>query len=80
MIWLWIYEHSYLSLIGKAITGKGGFGRVVLCKNKLDERQYAIKRVSVNDNNGDLSTMFREVATLSRFQHQYIVHYYQLRV
>ncbi|KAG1331293.1 putative eIF-2-alpha kinase GCN2 [Cocos nucifera] len=29
--------------------GRGGFGHVVLCKNKLDGRQYAVKRIRLKD-------------------------------
>lgn len=30
-------------------TGHGGFGHVVLCKNKLDGRQYAVKKIRLKD-------------------------------
>lgn len=30
-------------------TGHGGFGHVVLCKNKLDGRQYALKMIRLKD-------------------------------
>jgi len=30
-------------------TGHGGFGHVVLCKNKLDGRQYAVKMIRLKD-------------------------------
>jgi translation initiation factor 2-alpha kinase 4 len=29
--------------------GQGGFGHVVLCKNKLDGRQYAVKKIRLKD-------------------------------
>ncbi|KAL6548564.1 eukaryotic translation initiation factor 2-alpha kinase [Orobanche gracilis] len=29
--------------------GHGGFGHVVLCKNKLDGRQYAVKKIRIKD-------------------------------
>ena len=35
---------SYLLLIGH-----GGFGHVVLCKNKIDGRQYAVKKIQLKD-------------------------------
>ncbi|MBA0696223.1 hypothetical protein Goari_002797, partial [Gossypium aridum] len=31
--------------------GHGGFGHVVLCKNKLDGRQYAVKKIRLKDKN-----------------------------
>lgn len=31
------------------ILGQGGFGHVVLCKNKLDGRQYAMKKIRLKD-------------------------------
>ncbi|KVH87755.1 Protein kinase-like domain-containing protein [Cynara cardunculus var. scolymus] len=32
----------------------GGFGHVVLCKNKLDGRQYAVKKIRLKDKNPPL--------------------------
>ncbi|KAL4290262.1 hypothetical protein GQ457_14G000440 [Hibiscus cannabinus] len=58
--------------------GHGGFGHVVLCKNKLDGRQYAVKKIRLKDKNLPLNDrILREVATLSRLQHQHVVRYYQ---
>ncbi|KAK6776172.1 hypothetical protein RDI58_027173 [Solanum bulbocastanum] len=58
--------------------GQGGFGHVVLCKNKLDGRQYAMKKIRLKDKILPLNDrIVREVATLSRLQHQHIVRYYQ---
>ncbi|XP_017433033.1 eIF-2-alpha kinase GCN2 isoform X4 [Vigna angularis] len=56
--------------------GHGGFGHVVLCKNKLDGRQYAVKRIRLKDKSMP-DRILREVATLSRLQHQHVVRYYQ---
>ncbi|XP_022761656.1 eIF-2-alpha kinase GCN2 isoform X2 [Durio zibethinus] len=58
--------------------GHGGFGHVVLCKNKLDGRQYAVKKIRLKDKNLPVNDrILREVATLSRLQHQHVVRYYQ---
>ncbi|KAK1294604.1 putative serine/threonine-protein kinase GCN2 [Acorus calamus] len=58
--------------------GRGGFGHVVLCKNKLDGRQYAVKKIFLKDKNLPINDkILREVATLSRLQHQHVVRYYQ---
>ncbi|EPS68608.1 hypothetical protein M569_06160, partial [Genlisea aurea] len=58
--------------------GHGGFGHVVLCKNKLDGRQYAVKKIRLNDQSAAVNDrILREVATLSRLQHQHVVRYYQ---
>ncbi|MED6145686.1 hypothetical protein PIB30_027686, partial [Stylosanthes scabra] len=56
--------------------GHGGFGHVMLCKNKLDGRQYAVKKIRLRDKTMP-ERILREVATLSRLQHQHIVRYYQ---
>ncbi|KAK4566733.1 hypothetical protein RGQ29_002837 [Quercus rubra] len=56
--------------------GHGGFGHVVLCKNKLDGRQYAVKKIRLKDKSLP-DRILREVATLSRLQHQHVVRYYQ---
>ncbi|KFK40246.1 hypothetical protein AALP_AA3G349200 [Arabis alpina] len=58
--------------------GHGGFGHVVLCKNKLDGRQYAVKKIRLKDKEIPVDNrIVREVATLSRLQHQHVVRYYQ---
>ncbi|KAJ7980699.1 protein kinase family protein [Quillaja saponaria] len=58
--------------------GHGGFGHVVLCKNKLDGRQYAVKKIRLKDKSLPVNDrILREVATLSRLQHHHVVRYYQ---
>ncbi|XP_073003452.1 eIF-2-alpha kinase GCN2 isoform X1 [Typha latifolia] len=58
--------------------GHGGFGHVALCTNKLDGRQYAVKKILLKDKSPHFyERILREVATLSRLQHQHVVRYYQ---
>ncbi|KAJ3130344.1 hypothetical protein HK098_002573 [Nowakowskiella sp. JEL0407] len=56
--------------------GKGGFGSVVKARNRLDGRYYAVKRVLLKSRSGD-DKILREVQTVSRLHHQYVVRYYQ---
>lgn len=60
-----------------SLLGRGGFGHVVLCRNKLDGRLYAMKKIRLNDRSPLNNKILREVATLSRLQHHHIVRYYQ---
>lgn len=36
-------------------AGHGGFGHVVLCKNKLDGRHYAVKKIRLKDKSPPLN-------------------------
>jgi len=67
--------------------GKGGFGTVFKCKNALDGREYAVKKVLIRshlDSNGHLPAKFsqklekvlREVKILALLDHMNIVRYY----
>ncbi|RHZ86074.1 hypothetical protein Glove_55g46 [Diversispora epigaea] len=57
--------------------GKGAFGEVVKARNKLDDRFYAIKKVRLNPNDIEKTRkILREITTLSRLHHQYVVRYY----
>jgi len=61
-------------------VGKGGFGTVVKVKNRLDERDYAVKKIKLsrrNDSNTN-KKILREVSTLSRLCHENVVRYYQV--
>eukprot|EP01087_Luapelamoeba_hula_P021459 TRINITY_DN7508_c0_g1_i2.p1 TRINITY_DN7508_c0_g1~~TRINITY_DN7508_c0_g1_i2.p1 ORF type:complete len:1685 (-),score=296.46 TRINITY_DN7508_c0_g1_i2:8-5062(-) len=58
--------------------GKGAFGSVVKAKNRLDQRLYAIKKIKQDPRDHALNQKIaREVTTLSRLNHQYVVRYYQ---
>eukprot|EP00934_Nitzschia_sp_Nitz4_P002258 Nitzschia sp. Nitz4//scaffold132_size63325//34830//38476//NITZ4_006292-RA/size63325-snap-gene-0.50-mRNA-1//1//CDS//3329535320//2258//frame0 len=64
--------------------GKGGFGTVFRCKNVLDGREYAIKKVSLKYTTGlplvefrqHLQRTLREVKSLALLDHKNIVRYY----
>lgn len=57
--------------------GRGGFGRVVMAKNKLDGHSYAIKMI-ITEDMGELSpeTCAQEVRTLAELNHRHVVRYY----
>ena len=58
--------------------GKGGYGSVMKCKNKLDGRYYAVKRVRLDAKKEEYNQKFlREVTALSRLHHASVVRYYQ---
>ena len=63
--------------------GRGAFGRVVLAVNRLDGREYAIKTVRMATKSGGpvspaaAARVLREVATLSRLEHNAVVRYNQ---
>jgi len=58
--------------------GKGAFGSVVQARNRLDNRTYAIKKISLNPKSPEHNRKItREVMTLARLYHVNIVRYYQ---
>lgn len=56
--------------------GKGGFGVVFEVKNKLDEGNYAVKRIALPRTIGSRERVMREVKTLANCDHQNIVRYF----
>ncbi|KAG0215957.1 hypothetical protein BGX28_007183 [Mortierella sp. GBA30] len=57
--------------------GRGGFGEVVKARNKLDGRFYAIKKIKLDPrDNVTNRKILREVTTLSRLHHQFVVRYF----
>ncbi|CAI5720951.1 unnamed protein product [Peronospora destructor] len=66
-----VNEFEELSAIGK-----GGFGQVMLAENRLDGREYAIKRVGLNLKNQTSKTLqkfLREVKILALLDHPNII-------
>ena len=60
--------------------GRGGFGAVYACKNRLDGRKYAIKKIrlsSAKHMEKQLHKVLREVKILARLDHKNIVRYFQ---
>eukprot|EP01127_Copromyxa_protea_P017790 TRINITY_DN5473_c0_g1_i1.p1 TRINITY_DN5473_c0_g1~~TRINITY_DN5473_c0_g1_i1.p1 ORF type:complete len:1454 (-),score=277.03 TRINITY_DN5473_c0_g1_i1:125-4486(-) len=58
--------------------GSGGFGSVVMARNRLDGRIYAIKKIKFGRTDKRyMERVLREVKTLSRLHHQHVVRYYQ---
>ncbi|KAI9098889.1 kinase-like domain-containing protein [Phlyctochytrium arcticum] len=58
--------------------GRGGFGEVVKARNRIDGRFYAIKKIKLDPKDREGSKrILREVQTLSRLHHQFVVRYYQ---
>lgn len=57
--------------------GKGGFGVVFEVKNKLDDCNYAIKRIILPKRKESRERVMREVKTLANCEHQNIVRYFQ---
>lgn len=59
--------------------GEGGFGKVYLVKNKLDNELYAIKKISYKYktlNNINLDFIINEVKTIAKLDHPNINRYY----
>ena len=82
------YSRYASEFIELRALGRGGFGSVFQCKNALDGRDYAIKKVSIRSSNSgstsDRETVFqqqlervlREVKILAVLDHPNIVRYY----
>ena len=56
--------------------GKGGFGVVFEAKNKLDEGNYAVKRIRLPKMEDSKKKVMREVKILAKLDHKNIVRYF----
>ncbi|XP_071513696.1 eukaryotic translation initiation factor 2-alpha kinase-like [Panulirus ornatus] len=56
--------------------GRGGFGVVFQVRNKLDENEYAVKRISLPSKKSSAERVKREVRALAKLNHPNIVRYY----
>ncbi|OQR87627.1 serine/threonine protein kinase [Achlya hypogyna] len=60
------------------VLGRGGGGEVIKVQNRLDRQWYAVKRIKLDANDPTMKKkILREVKTISRLQHRYIVRYFQ---
>ncbi|XP_041376124.1 eukaryotic translation initiation factor 2-alpha kinase 1-like isoform X2 [Gigantopelta aegis] len=67
------YHNEFLEL---ERLGKGGFGSVFKAKNRLDGREYAVKKIKFKHKNSEkLLKLLREVKALAGLQHTHIVGY-----
>ncbi|KAG4125967.1 hypothetical protein ERO13_D10G129301v2 [Gossypium hirsutum] len=62
--------------------GHGGFGHVVLCKNKLDGRQYAVKKIRLKDknlpvNDRILRTLRQRLESYNHFDKELVWHQFR---
>lgn len=63
--------------------GRGGFGTVYKCRNRLDGHDYAIKKIRLSSDprwQPQLAKVLREVKIMSLLDHPNIVRYYQVRL
>ncbi|EFO86131.1 hypothetical protein CRE_01701 [Caenorhabditis remanei] len=59
------------------VIGKGGFGDVVLVRNKMDSTDYAIKRIPLNASSEKLNRKIaKEAKIFAKFSHPNMVRYY----
>jgi serine/threonine protein kinase len=61
------------------MLGRGGFGSVFKCKNRLDGRMYAVKEVRISSAKqyaDRLRKVLREVKILAQLEHRNVVRYY----
>lgn len=56
--------------------GRGGFGVVCQVRNKLDENEYAVKRIILPTKKASAERVKREVRALAKLNHTNIVRYY----
>lgn len=62
------------------VLGRGAYGLAVAAVNWLDGRQYAVKKIRLQQQvPNEFSRILREVSTLARLQHTNIVRYFQVR-
>ncbi|KAI9357177.1 kinase-like domain-containing protein [Pilaira anomala] len=58
------------------ILGRGGFASAWRAKNKLDDIEYAIKKIRLMHAKEGYDKIFREIKNLARLEHRNVVRYY----
>jgi translation initiation factor 2-alpha kinase 4 len=70
-----IHSRYLQDYVEEARLGKGGFGEVVRARKMIDQRLYAIKKVTRRSHE-TMSEMLKEVRLLSQMNHPAVVRYY----
>ena len=63
--------------LGKEL-GKGASGEVLLCRHKIEGKQYACKVVKKNAKMNDAQSMSTEIEIMKRIRHRHVVSMYEL--
>ncbi|KAI8844373.1 kinase-like domain-containing protein [Chytriomyces cf. hyalinus JEL632] len=58
------------------VLGKGAFGQVWCVRNRLDDVQYAVKRISLKQSTTGMEKILREVKVQARLSHPNVVRYF----
>uniref|UniRef100_A0A158R5Y8 PRKR-like endoplasmic reticulum kinase n=1 Tax=Syphacia muris TaxID=451379 RepID=A0A158R5Y8_9BILA len=56
--------------------GRGGYGVVFNCKHKLDDRNYAVKRITVSNTASAIERVTREAKAMAKLNHPGIIRYF----
>ncbi|KAM3725691.1 Eukaryotic translation initiation factor 2-alpha kinase [Dirofilaria immitis] len=56
--------------------GRGGYGVVFNCRNRLDDRSYAVKRIAVSNTTAAIDHVKREARAMARLDHPGIIRYF----
>uniref|UniRef100_F1KRI9 PRKR-like endoplasmic reticulum kinase n=1 Tax=Ascaris suum TaxID=6253 RepID=F1KRI9_ASCSU len=62
--------------IPEKILGKGGYGIVFNCRHRLDDRNYAVKRIAVSDTASAVERVKREAKAMAKLDHPGIIRYF----
>ena len=58
------------------VLGAGTFGQVYKVRNRLDDREYALKVIALGKQDQGIEKTLREVSTMSTLSHRNVVRYY----
>lgn len=69
------YNNDFVQV---GMLGRGGFASAYKARNKLDDIEYAIKKIRLLDQEEDdgYDKIFREIKNLARLEHHNVVRYY----
>lgn len=75
--WLGYEDSKYHSEFQELrLLGKGGFGAVYQCRHRLDEKEYAVKKIVLKSSSLNQAKVYREIKTLARLEHPNVIRYF----